>query len=76
MDRALLVNGCAMTFLTTVTKTLAHLPLAFLQHEPRNVLVICFGMGTSFRSALSWGVPTTSVVRTPQASNPRESRTA
>jgi spermidine synthase len=61
MDRALLVNGCAMTFLTTVTKTLAHLPLAFLQHEPRNVLVICFGMGTSFRSALSWGVPTTSV---------------
>jgi spermidine synthase len=61
MDKALLVNGSTMTLLTTVTKTLAHLPLAFLQHEPRDVLVICFGMGTSFRSALSWSIPTTSV---------------
>src|SRR4029077_19570117 len=33
------------------------LPLASLPAPPRSVLVLCFGMGTSFRSALSWDVP-------------------
>jgi hypothetical protein len=35
--------------------------LAFLDHRPEGVLVICFGMGTTFRSALSWGIHVTSV---------------
>lgn len=61
MNKQLLVNGYGMTVLTTITKTIAHLPLAFLQDRPRNVLVICFGMGTSFRSTISWGVPATTV---------------
>jgi spermidine synthase len=35
--------------------------MAFHSSHPRNVLVICLGMGTSFRSAVSWGVPTTTI---------------
>jgi predicted membrane-bound spermidine synthase len=60
-DRILLVNGVGMTSLTPVTKYMAHLPLAFMSRPPQNGLVICFGMGTSFRSVLSWGIPTTTV---------------
>jgi spermidine synthase len=60
-DRQLLVNGVGMTALTPVTKYMAHLPLALLPSPPHNVLVICFGMGTTFRSMESWGVPTTAV---------------
>ncbi len=60
-DRTLLVNGVGMTSLTPITKYMAHLPLAFLPRTPQNGLVICFGMGTTFRSMLSWGIPTTAV---------------
>jgi spermidine synthase len=60
-DRKLLVNGVGMTSLTPVTKYMAHLPLAFMSRFPQQGLVICFGMGTSFRSMLSWGIPTTVV---------------
>ena len=50
-----------MTSLTPITKYMAHLPLAFMSRPPQNGLVICFGMGTTFRSMLSWGIPTTAV---------------
>jgi spermidine synthase len=60
-DRALLVNGIGMTALSPVTKYMAHLPLAFRSAPPKNGLVICFGMGTTFRSMMSWGIPTTAV---------------
>ena len=60
-DRKLLVNGVGMTSLTPITKYMAHLPLAFMSRPPKNGLVICFGMGTTFRSMLSWGIPTTAV---------------
>jgi len=59
--RLLLVNGVGMTYLTPITKYMVHLPLASMSRRPQNGLVICFGMGTSFRSMLSWGIPTTSV---------------
>jgi spermidine synthase len=59
--RVLLVNGVGITTLTPTTKVMAHLPLALMDHRPDNVLVICFGMGTTFRSALSWGVHVTAV---------------
>ena len=55
----LIVNGQGMTYLTPVTKMMAHLPLASLDHLPTRGLVICFGMGTTFRSMLSWGISTT-----------------
>jgi spermidine synthase len=65
MDRQLLVNGYGMTSLTPITKVMAHLPLAFLNHAPQDALVICFGMGTTFRSLRSWGIPVTAVELVP-----------
>jgi spermidine synthase len=44
---------------------MAHMPLAFLGRPARNGLVICFGMGTTFRSMLSWGIDTTVVELNP-----------
>ncbi len=65
MERRLLVNGVGMTALSPITKMMAHLPMASLPAPPRSVLVLCFGMGTSFRSALSWDVPVTVVELVP-----------
>lgn len=63
--KRLLVNGIGITTLTPITKLMAHLPLAFLGRPPKNALVICFGMGTTYRSLLSWGIPTTAVELVP-----------
>ena len=49
-SKGLWVNGVGMTELTPETKLMAHLPLA-LADKPRDMLVICFGMGTTVRSA-------------------------
>jgi len=65
MDKQLLVNGMGMTGLTPITKMMAHLPLAFLQSPPKNALIICFGMGTTHRSMLSWGISSTAVELVP-----------
>ncbi len=50
----LLVNGKGMTVKITDTKMMAHLPM-LLHPNPENTLVICFGMGTTYRSAISHG---------------------
>jgi spermidine synthase len=63
--RDLLVNGRGMTGLAVVTKMMAHLPIAFLDHPPQRGLVICFGMGTTFRSMHSWNIDTTAVELVP-----------
>ena len=65
MDKQILVNGYGMTSLTPITKMMAHLPLAFLDHPPQDALDICFGMGTTFRSLLSWKINTTAVELVP-----------
>jgi spermidine synthase len=65
MDKMLLVNGVGMTSLTPITKMMAHFTLSHLQEPPRNALIICFGMGTTFRSAMSWGIPVTVVELVP-----------
>jgi spermidine synthase len=65
MAKRMFVNGVGMTHLTTITKYMAHLPLAHHRGAPRSALVICFGMGTTYRSMLSWGVTTTSVELVP-----------
>jgi spermidine synthase len=57
----LVVNGVGMTTLTPITKFMIHLPMGFHDGSAPDVLVICFGMGTSYRSALSWGAETTVV---------------
>jgi predicted membrane-bound spermidine synthase len=61
MDKQLYVNGVNMTVLTPITKVMASMPLAFLDQPPQNALVICFGMGTTHRSMLSWGIDSTAV---------------
>ena len=61
----LLVNGQGMTLKLTDTKLMAHLPI-LVHPGPRRVLVICFGMGTTFRSALSYGVEVTAVELVPE----------
>ena len=65
MDKELLVNGYGMTSLTPITKMMAHLPLAFLDRPPQDALDICFGMGTTFRSLLSWRIRATAVELVP-----------
>jgi spermidine synthase len=65
LEKRLLVNGVGITILTPVTKFMAHLPMVYLRETPRQVLVICFGMGTTFRSLVSWGVQSTAVELVP-----------
>ena len=48
--RRLFINGVGMTILVSETKLMAHLPMALVP-VPKRVLVICFGMGTTVRSA-------------------------
>jgi predicted membrane-bound spermidine synthase len=65
LDKQLLVNGYGMTSLTPITKVMAHLPVAFLDRKAENALVICFGMGTTFRALHSWGIQVTAVELVP-----------
>ncbi len=65
MGKHLLVNGIGITELTPITKLMAHLPVASRPAPPRSSLTVCFGMGTTFRSALSWGAPATAVELVP-----------
>jgi spermidine synthase len=65
MRKKLLVNGYGMTVLSPVTKMMAHLPLAFLDHPPQSALDICFGMGTTFRSLMTWNIQVTAVELVP-----------
>ncbi len=64
-QKLLLVNGMGMTYLTPITKFMVHLPLAFHEVKPESALVICFGMGTTYRSALTWDIDTTAVELVP-----------
>jgi spermidine synthase len=65
MHKMLLVNGYSMTMLTPIAKMMAHLPMVFHNSPPQDALVICFGMGTTFRSLHSWGIPVTAVELVP-----------
>lgn len=56
MEKRLFVNGIGITHLTPITKIMAHMPLAFHKNQSQNALVICFGMGTTYRSLLSWDI--------------------
>lgn len=63
--KQLLVNGYGITSITPITKFMAHLPMAFCKNKPEKALVICFGMGTTYRSLLSWNIDVTAVELTP-----------
>jgi predicted membrane-bound spermidine synthase len=64
-NKLLCVNGIGMTTLTPITKFMVHLPLTFHAGKPESALIICFGMGTTYRSALSWDIDTTAVELVP-----------
>ncbi|MEO5361290.1 MAG: fused MFS/spermidine synthase [Nitrospirota bacterium] len=66
MDKRLFVNGIGITHLTPITKHMAHIPMMLLdkpisQSPPVSALIICFGMGTTHRSMLTWNVKSTAV---------------
>ena len=65
MGKNLAVNGWKVTGLGNTTKVMAHVPLALYQGKPSNALSICFGMGVTFRSILSWGINTKAVELVP-----------
>lgn len=48
---SLLIDGVATTLKVTETKLMAHLPIA-IHPQPKDMLIIAFGMGSTFRSAL------------------------
>ncbi len=48
--KSLWINGIGMTWLCTETKLMAYLPLSYVK-DPKDMLIICFGMGTTTRSA-------------------------
>ncbi|HQR41316.1 MAG TPA: fused MFS/spermidine synthase, partial [Gemmatales bacterium] len=50
-QQTLLINGVGMTILCTETKLMTHLPY-LLAEKPKRMLIICFGMGTTFRTAV------------------------
>jgi spermidine synthase len=60
------VNGQEMTMgFNQAHKIMAHFPLATLQHKPESAVVIAFGMGTTYRSLLSWDINATAVELVP-----------
>jgi spermidine synthase len=65
LGKSLLVNGIGITSLTPITKMMVHLPNAFLPRPPRSGIVVCFGMGTTHLSMLSWGIHSTAVELVP-----------
>lgn len=67
--KRMLVNGVGITTLTDLTKVMAHLPLAAREQPPESTLVICFGMGTTFRSLNTWGGRTTAVELVPSVAD-------
>ncbi len=60
----LLINSIPTTGIVIETKLMAHLPL-LLHKKPENGLVICFGMGTTFRSAYMHGIDVKAVELVP-----------
>jgi spermidine synthase len=63
--RLLLVNSTIITGKLLTTKLMAHLPLLLHPH-PRKALVICFGMGTTFRSLAAHGIEVQGVELVPE----------
>ncbi len=50
----LIINGRRIALIRPWVKMESHLPIVLHDSPVKSVLVICLGMGTSFRSAMSW----------------------
>lgn len=57
IEHGLIIDGVLTTHKVAETKIMAHLPIS-LHPNPQNVLVIAFGMGSTYRSSLSYGIKT------------------
>jgi len=57
LDQNLFLDGVPTTGRVGETKLMAHIPI-LLHRNPKDVLVIAFGMGTTFRSSLTHDIPT------------------
>jgi spermidine synthase len=64
-ERFLLVNSIFITGKLMTTKLMGHLPLLLHPH-PQKALVICFGMGTTFRSLAAHGIEVQGVELVPE----------
>ncbi|MFZ5453758.1 MAG: fused MFS/spermidine synthase [Thermodesulfobacteriota bacterium] len=51
-NKHLWINGIGMTLLCTETKLMTHLPIMLTNKSPKEMLIICFGMGTTLKSAV------------------------
>jgi len=66
-EKQLWVNSVGMTHLCTETKLMAHLPLMYTE-DPKEFLIICFGMGTTVKSAAVYNdLSVTAVELVPEA---------
>jgi len=65
MLKRMFVNGVGITRLTPITKAMAHVPIVSHRGPVESALMICFGMGTTYRSLLSWSVHTVAVELVP-----------
>jgi len=61
LRKLLWINGTGVAGYTTATKLMAHLPI-LLSETPKDVLIVCFGMGTTLRSASLYDSLTIDVV--------------
>ncbi len=64
-QRVLFVNGTPMTMLQAAVQHMAHLPLLAHRGNAQSALTICFGMGSTWRSLLSWDIHATAVELVP-----------
>lgn len=60
----LVIDGVATTHRVSLTKYMAHLPIT-LHPQPKKVLIIAFGMGNTYRSALKHGLEVDAVELVP-----------
>lgn len=63
-DQGLFIDGVATTSRVSETRFMAHIPIA-LHPNPEKVLVIAFGMGTTFRSSLAQNLETDAIELVP-----------
>lgn len=63
-DQGLFIDGVSTTARVSETRFMAHIPIA-LHTNPQKVLVIAFGMGTTFRSSLAQNLETDAIELVP-----------
>ena len=67
-DQGLFIDGVSTTARVSETRFMAHIPIS-LHASPQKVLVIAFGMGTTYRSSLAQGMETDAVELAPSVPN-------